>query len=200
VGVLLYPPIKEKLLLDRTLVIIGLTFTSVLTMLLGLAPKEPTPEVAKITFIDVTPFLLEPPSTTSTTSTLPEVIPAGIPTDQTQRCPQWEAKFAEHGLPVRAFSYIAYRESKCNPKAVNARWNSKGQLTYTLNNNGTWDSGLVQINSSWVSTVREVCNVDTGSFRRDLEALLKADCNLKVAKWIMENSSGKLRNWSIYGG
>jgi hypothetical protein len=123
-----------------------------------------------------------------------------FPSDKTMRCPKWEAKFKEYGLPVEVFSYIAYRESKCNPKAVNARWNSKGQLTYTLNNNGTWDSGLVQINSSWVSTVREVCNVDTGSFRRDLEALLKADCNLKVAKWIMENSSGKLRNWSIYGG
>jgi hypothetical protein len=123
-----------------------------------------------------------------------------FPSDKTLRCPKWEAKFKEYGLPVEVFSYIAYRESKCNPKAVNARWNSKGQLTYTLNNNGTWDSGLVQINSSWVSTVREVCNVDTGSFRKDLEALLKVDCNLKVAKWIMENSSGKLRNWSIYGG
>ena len=123
-----------------------------------------------------------------------------FPSDKTLRCPKWEAKFKEYGLPVEVFSYIAYRESRCNPKSVNARWNSKGQLTYTLNNNGTWDSGLVQINSSWVSTVREVCKVDTGSFRRDLEALLKVDCNLKVAKWIMENSSGKLRNWSIYGG
>jgi len=123
-----------------------------------------------------------------------------FPSDKTLRCPKWEAKFKEFGLPVEVFSYIAYRESKCNPKAVNARWNSKGQLTYTLNNNGTWDSGLVQINSSWIRTVREVCNVDTGSFRKDLEALYKVDCNLKVAKWIMENSSGKLRNWSIYGG
>ena len=123
-----------------------------------------------------------------------------FPSDKTLRCPKWEAKFKEFGLPVEVFSYIAYRESKCNPKAVNARWNSKGQLTYTLNNNGTWDSGLVQINSSWVRTVREVCNVDTGSFRKDLEALYKVDCNLKVAKWIMDNSSGKLRNWSIYGG
>ena len=102
-GVLLYPPIKERLLLDRTLVIIGLTFTSIITVLLGLAPKEPTPEVAKITFIDVTPFLILPPSTTSTTSTLPEVIPAGVPTDHTKRCPKWEAKFREYGLPVQAF-------------------------------------------------------------------------------------------------
>jgi len=116
------------------------------------------------------------------------------------RCPKWEAKFKEYELPVEVFSYIAWRESKCNPKAINARWNSKGVMTYALNNNGTWDSGLVQINSSWIRIVREVCNVDTGSMRQDLEALLKVDCNLKMAKWIMDNTSGKLRNWSIYGG
>jgi peptidoglycan hydrolase-like protein with peptidoglycan-binding domain len=123
-----------------------------------------------------------------------------FPDDQSMRCPKWEAKFREYGLPVEVFSYIAWRESKCNPKAVNARWNSQGVMTYALNKNGTWDSGLVQINSSWIRTVREVCNVDTGSMRQDLEALLKVDCNLKMAKWIMDNTSGKLRNWSIYGG
>lgn len=123
-----------------------------------------------------------------------------FPSDQSMRCPKWEAKFKEYGLPVEVFSYIAWRESKCNPKAVNARWNSKGVMTYALNDNGTWDSGLVQINSSWIRTVRDVCNVNTGSMRQDLEALLKVDCNLKMAKWIMENTSGKLRNWSIYGG
>lgn len=123
-----------------------------------------------------------------------------FPDDPTMRCPKWEAKFKEYGLPVEVFSYIAWRESKCNPKAINARWNSKGVMTYALNNNGTWDSGLVQINSSWIRIVREVCNVDTGSMRQDLEALLKVDCNLKMAKWIMDNTSGKLRNWSIYGG
>lgn len=123
-----------------------------------------------------------------------------FPSDQSMRCPKWEAKFREYGLPVEVFSYIAWRESKCNPKAINARWNSKGQMTYSLNKDGTWDSGLVQINSSWVRTVREVCKVDTGSMRQDLETLLTVDCNLKMAKWIMDNTSGKLRNWSIYGG
>jgi hypothetical protein len=123
-----------------------------------------------------------------------------FPSDKTLRCPKWEAKFKEYGLPVEVFSYIAYRESKCNPKAVNARWNSKGQLTYTLNNNGTWDSGLVQINSSWVRVVRDLCGDKGESMRVDLQSLLDVDCNLRVAKWIMENSSGKLRNWSIYGG
>ena len=123
-----------------------------------------------------------------------------FPDDPTMRCPKWEAKFREYGLPVEVFSYIAWRESKCNPKAINARWNSQGVMTYALNKNGTWDSGLVQINSSWIRVVREVCGVDTGSMRQDLEALLKVDCNLKMAKWIMDNTSGKLRNWSIYGG
>jgi len=123
-----------------------------------------------------------------------------FPDDQTKRCPKWEDKFRDHGLPVEVFSYIAWRESRCNPKAINARWNSKGQMTYTLNNNGTWDSGLVQINSSWVRVVRDICKTDRGSQRLDLQELLTVDCNLKVAKWIMDNTSGKLRNWSIYGG
>ena len=139
------------------------------------------------------------------TSHVPEVTyPTGggprFPSDPSMRCPKWEAKFKEYGLPVEVFSYIAWRESKCNPKAVNARWNSKGEMTYALNSNGTWDTGLVQINSSWIRVVREVCDVNTGSMRQDLEALLKVNCNLKMAKWIMDNTSGKLRNWSIYGG
>lgn len=124
---------------------------------------------------------------------------ARYPQDPEMRCPKWEDEFIEYGLPVDVFSYIAWRESRCNPKATNARWNSKGQMTYTLNSNGTYDSGLLQINSGWLRTVRDVCNVNTGSARKDLEELLKVDCNLKMAKWIMENTSGKLRNWSIYG-
>lgn len=165
-------------MLDRTLVIIGLTFTTIITVLLGLAPKEPTPEVAKITFIDVTPFLILPPSTTSTTSTLPEVIPAGISTDHTQRCPKWEAKFREYGLPVQAFSYIAYRESRCNPQA----WNR------TLNANGSQDLGLVQINSSWKTVTHDICG--TG-----IKGLFDVDCNLSVAKYLYDN--GGLGHWSL---
>ena len=165
-------------MLDRTLVIIGLTFTSIITVLLGLAPKEPTPEVAKITFIDVTPFLILPPSTTSTTSTLPEVIPAGISTDHKQRCPKWEAKFREYGLPVQAFSYIAYRESRCNPQA----WNR------TLNANGSQDLGLVQVNSSWKTVTRNICGTNN-------KGLFDVDCNLSVARYLYDN--GGLGHWSL---
>ena len=121
------------------------------------------------------------------------------PSDKSMRCPKFEDELKEAGLPVDVFSYIAYRESRCNPKAVNASWRD-GKIIWTLNKDGSYDSGLLQINSSWIRTVQEVCKVDTGSRDRDLQKLLDLDCNLKMAKWIMENTSGKLRNWSIYGG
>lgn len=122
------------------------------------------------------------------------------PSDKKLRCPKFEAKFEEYGLPVDVFSYIAYRESRCNPKAVNAIWDKNGKIKWTLNKDGSFDSGLLQINSSWVRTVRQVCKVDTGSWANDLKILLDLDCNLKMARWIMKNTSGKLQNWRIYGG
>lgn len=122
------------------------------------------------------------------------------PADKKLRCPKFEDEFKEYGLPVDVFSYIAHRESRCNPKAVNATWDKNGKITWTLNKDGSFDSGLLQINSSWIRTVREVCKVDSGSWAKDLKALLDLDCNLKMAKWIMDNTSGKLRNWRIYGG
>jgi len=122
------------------------------------------------------------------------------PSDKKLRCPKFETKFKEYGLPVDVFSYIAYRESRCNPKAVNALWDKNGKIKWTLNKDGSFDSGLLQINSSWVRTVRQVCKVDTGSWAKDLKILLDLECNLKMARWIMRNTSGKLQNWRIYGG
>lgn len=141
------------------------------------------------------------------TTTLPKV-PAvkktssgpRYPSDKKLRCPKFEAKLEEYGLPVDVFSYIAYRESRCNPKAVNAIWDKNGKIKWTLNKDGSFDSGLLQINSSWIRTVRQVCKVDTGSWTKDLQILLDLDCNLKMARWIMKNTSGKLQNWRIYGG
>lgn len=108
---------------------------------------------------------------------------AQIPVDATKRCPQYEAKFAEHGLPPEIFSYIAWRESRCNPKSEN----------WTLNANGSSDHGLVQINSSWKTVVAESC----GSKRGDLTVLLNVDCNLKVAKRLLETSADPLGNWRL---
>ena len=107
-----------------------------------------------------------------------EVVPVGIPKDSKQRCPQWEPKFAEHGLPVKAFSYIAWRESRCSISA----WNR------TLNKNKTQDLGLVQINSSWKTVTRNICGTD-------ITGLFNVDCNLSVAKYLYDN--GGLGHWSL---
>jgi len=110
-----------------------------------------------------------------------EVVPEGVPADKTKRCPQWEDEFAEFGLPVQAFSYIAYRESRCNPLAHNK----------TLNRNGSQDRGLVQVNSSWVTVTAKEC----ASQRGDLSVLFNVRCNLAVARYLYRN--GGLRYWNL---
>ncbi len=115
-----------------------------------------------------------------------------ISPDPTHRCPQFEPLFAQYGLePVEVFSYIAYRESRCNPNAANAKWDSKGNITWTLNKDGSIDRGLLQINSCWKTVTKNVCG--TG-----LEGLFNVECNIKVAKYIMDNSSGGLANWNVW--
>ncbi len=110
--------------------------------------------------------------------TVIEILPAGVPNDKSKRCPQWEPKFAEYGLPVKAFSYISWRESRCSVSA----WNR------TLNKNKTHDLGLLQVNSSWRTVTRNICGTD-------ITGLFNVDCNLSVAKYLYDN--GGLRHWSL---
>ena len=110
-----------------------------------------------------------------------EVVPEGVPADKSKRCPQWEDEFAEFGLPVQAFSYIAWRESRCNPLAHNK----------TQNRNGSQDRGLVQVNSSWVTVTAKEC----ASQRGDLSVLFDVRCNLAVARYLYRN--GGLRHWNL---
>ena len=117
-----------------------------------------------------------------------------IPKDKTFRCPEQEAAIHAAGLkPVEVFSYIAYRESRCNPSAVNAIWKN-GKITWTLNKDGSYDSGLLQINSSWRTVTSQVCGTPKG----DMSVLLDINCNLKVAKFLLDNSDSGLGNWNIY--
>jgi hypothetical protein len=113
-----------------------------------------------------------------------------ISKDQTKRCPKYEKYFKEMNLPVEIFSYIAWRESRCNPKAINAKFKN-GKIVWTRNRNGTYDSGLVQINSSWRTLTLQTC----GS--KNLEILFDVNCNLKVAKFLLEQTSGGLNNWGF---
>jgi hypothetical protein len=55
----------------------------------------------------------------------------------------------------------------------------------------SYDSGLLQINSSWVTVTSQVCGTKWG----DLRPLRTSSCNLKVAKYLFEN--GGLGNWGF---
>lgn len=120
-----------------------------------------------------------------------------IPSDKSKRCPMWEETFREAGLePVEVFSYIAWRESGCSPNAQNATWDKNGNMTYHLNKDKSYDTGLLQINSSWYSVTKLVCGKDSVDGR--MAGLKDPACNIAVAKYIMDNSKGKLGNWRVY--
>jgi hypothetical protein len=97
----------------------------------------------------------------------------------TNSCPKWEPAIKAAGLPVKEFSFIAWRESRCRVKAINAIWNEKGEMIYHLNKNKSWDSGLLQVNSGHRELVKRVCG-------GDLPLLLTLDCNLAVAKHLYD--------------
>lgn len=111
---------------------------------------------------------------------------------EVKRCPKFEPLFEQYGLvPVETFSYIAWRESRCRIKAINAIWDEDGNLIYHLNKNKSWDTGLLQINSSWRTVVSEICGAKLG----DLTVLHNLDCNLRVAKYLLDN--GGLAHWGL---
>jgi hypothetical protein len=144
-----------------------------------------------ITYIDVTPYLITAPPQTTTTTTTVVIAPAM----EGKRCNEATiSKLNEYGLPADPFAYIAYRESRCNPQAINARWNTQGVMTYSLNKNGTWDSGLLQINSGHRELVRKVCGKD--ALANNLQGLQDIDCNLAVAAVLYNNGKG-LGHWRM---
>jgi hypothetical protein len=68
-------------------------------------------------------------------------------------------------------------------------------MTYALNKNGSYDTGLLQINSSWRTVTATVCGEK--ALRNRMQGLKDIDCNIRVARYIMENSSGGLSNWGM---
>ena len=100
-------------------------------------------------------------------------------------CPKYEAAFKKYGLPVKEFSRISYRESRCNPRSVSAIRASTGKP----------DVGLVQISGSWATVTRTICHV---SYQQVVKALTKVDCNLKVAAYLYKN--GGLGHWKATSG
>ena len=112
----------------------------------------------------------------------------------TGRCPKWEKKLREYKLPVKEFSFIMWRESKCVAKAVG--WNYREGMSHRdckLSHARTYrkckavksyDVGLLQINSSWKTLTARVCKYEYGK----MLILQDPDCNLKVASALYKQS------------
>ena len=117
-----------------------------------------------------------------------------VPQDPEKRCPEFEPMFRMYGLrPVDTFSYIAWRESRCRIKAQNILWDRHGNVTYALNRNGSFDTGLLQINSTWKTVTRDLCGPEAVDKR--MSGLLELGCNLRVARYLLDN--GGLGHWGF---
>lgn len=120
-------------------------------------------------------------------------------------CPRWEPLLRKYGLPVKQFTYIMWRESRCEPRAIG--WNyrpgtshrdcrlSPAETYKKCKAVRSYDSGLLQINSSWVTVTSRVCGTKWG----DMTVLLDPNCNLRVAKFLYEEGGG-IRNWAATSG
>ncbi len=121
------------------------------------------------------------------------------------RCPKYEQLLRDYKLPVAEFSAIMYRESRCQPKAIG--WNYRKGMSHRdcrLSPAATYrrckavksfDSGLLQINSSWVTVTAQVCK----SKRGDLSVLLIPKCNVAVAQHLYTVGGG-INNWRATSG
>ena len=121
------------------------------------------------------------------------------------RCPKYEPLLRKYELPVATFSSIMYRESRCVPKAIGWNYHTgmsprdcklSPAVTYRrCKAVKSYDSGLLQINSSWVTVTAQVCRAKRG----DLTVLLIPDCNVRVAKYLYEQGGG-INNWRATSG
>lgn len=127
-------------------------------------------------------------------------ISAALAAEPINQCKQYEPMLKKFGLPIKPFSQIMYRESRCTPRAIG--WNYRAGMSYAdcklaeaaiykrCKAVKSFDSGLLQINSSWVTVTAQTCK----SKRGDLTVLLIPECNLKVAAVLYNNGKG-LGNW-----
>ena len=146
-----------------------------------------------------------PVATVKATGLSGKVSSQSVRVSEVKSCPQWEKQLKAHGLvPVKKFSYIMWRESRCQEKVIG--WNYKSGLSYLNCKKApadiykrcyavrSYDSGLLQINSSWKTLTARVC----GSKFGNLAPLLTSECNLKVAKALLDD--GGLGHWSATSG
>jgi soluble lytic murein transglycosylase-like protein len=93
----------------------------------------------------------------------------------------WDAAAARYGLNPYLLYAIAKTESNLNPQAINRN-----------NHNGSYDIGLMQINSSWLPKLR--------SFGIEERHLYDACTNLLVGAWILAGNMRAMGNsWTAVG-
>lgn len=107
-------------------------------------------------------------------------IPAQVHAAPINRCPKYEALIREYHLPVKKFSYIAYRESRCNPKSISAVRKATGRP----------DVGLLQIQGSWATVTKNICKVP---YSKVIKALTNVRCNLAVGAYLFQH--GGFGHW-----
>ncbi|WP_126448139.1 lytic transglycosylase domain-containing protein [Sulfuricystis multivorans] len=92
----------------------------------------------------------------------------------------WEAASESYGIPVEVLKAVAKTESGFNANARN------------VNSDGTYDVGIMQINSSWLPKLEKYGVTE--------ESLKDACTNVKVGAWILSNNAKKLGwNWNAIG-
>lgn len=92
----------------------------------------------------------------------------------------WEVASESYGIPVNVLKAVAKTESGFNAKAHNG------------NSNGSYDVGIMQINSSWLPKLEKYGVTE--------ESLRDACTNVKVGAWILSNNAKKLGwNWNAIG-
>ena len=92
----------------------------------------------------------------------------------------WEDAAARYGINAYLLHAIAKTESGLNPRAINR------------NKNGTYDIGLMQINSSWFPTLRKYGITE--------EHLYDPCTSIHVGAWILAQNMQRLGNsWTAVG-
>lgn len=117
-------------------------------------------------------------------------------------CGKWVPLMRANGLPPSRFMAICYRESRGIAKAVG--WNYKPGTSHRSCKLApartyrrcpavaSFDLGIFQINSTWVTVTRQVCKT------RDIFELLQPECNAAVAGYLYRN--GGLNHWRATSG
>lgn len=105
------------------------------------------------------------------------------PVQAAKSCPQYEAALARY-FPRKAvptMSYVAWRESRCNPLSVSAVRRSTGYP----------DVGLLQISGSWRTITYQICRLRPT--QDHIKALTRLDCHLRVARYLYDH--GGMGHW-----